>query len=150
MDINPRAPVIVAREIEIGAPSSLVWQVLGDIREWPSWNPAVSTVSMYGEFESGTDFQWKADGVTIISRLQDIIPQRRLLWTGRIPGIRATHLWLLDDQGGKTHVRSEEGYEGIIVRLFSRYFKRMLETSLDKALQSLKLECEKQQQEQDG
>jgi len=149
MDINPKAPVLVAREIEIEAPASLVWHVLSDIREWPSWNPAVSTVSMYGEFEPGTEFQWKADGVTIISCLQEITPQRSLLWTGRIPGIRATHAWSLEELDGKTHVRSEESYEGLIVRLFSRYFHRMLETSLDNALQSMKLECEKQQ-EQDG
>lgn len=147
MDINHKAPVIVAGEIEISASVSLVWQVLSDLRDWPSWNPAVSTVSLYGEFEPGTEFQWKADGVTIISCLQDIEPFRRLLWTGKVPGIRAVHVWQFEERNGKTHVRSEESFDGLLVRLLSRLFDRMLETAMDKTLQSFKLECERRKED---
>lgn len=150
MDINHKAPVVVSGETEINAPTSLVWQVLGDIRGWPSWNPAVSTVSMYGEFEPGAEFQWKADGVTIISCLQDIEPLQRLLWTGRTPGIRAIHVWEFEERNGLTRVRSEESFEGLLVRLLSRFFYRMLNTAMDNALQCLKLECEQRSRKNEG
>lgn len=144
MDVNRNAPVRALAETQIDAPVGLVWQVLCDIRAWPSWNPAVSTVSMYGEFETGTEFQWRADGVTMISRLQEIETNRRLLWTGRIPGLRATHVWEFEEREGLTHVRSEECAEGLLARLLSRVLSRMLSAALERALQSLKQVCEQQ------
>jgi hypothetical protein len=145
VDINRKAPALASAEIEIEAPVARVWEVLTDIREWPSWNPSVSSVSMYGEFQPGTDFHWKADGVMIVSTLQEIEPQRRLLWTGRIPLIRATHLWEFQESEGQTRVKTEECFEGLLARVFSGTFSRMLGTSLEKGLQSLKHECERRQ-----
>jgi hypothetical protein len=143
MEVNQSAPVLASAEAEIEAPAARVWAVLSDIRNWPSWNPEVSAVSMYGEFVPGTDFRWKASGVTIISELQEIEPKRRLLWTGRSPGIRATHLWLLEEQAGNTRVRTEECFEGLMARLLKGPLNRMLAATLEQGLQSLKQECER-------
>lgn len=150
MEVNRKAPVLATVEILIDAPVERVWEVLTDIREWPSWNAAVSAVSMYGEFEPGTEFHWKADGVTIISQLQEIEPHRRLLWTGRMPGIRATHLWWFEQRGGQTYVRNEECFMGLLPRLLSWPFNRMLAASLERGLQSLKQECERRHQQEFG
>jgi hypothetical protein len=147
MEINRKAPVLATAEIGIDAPAALVWEVLSDIREWPSWNRSVSKVSMLGEFEPGTEFHWKIDGVTIVSTLQEIEPHRRLLWTGRLPFIRATHLWLFEERDGRTQVKNEESFEGLLAHLFSGPFTRMLAVSLQKGLQSLKQECERRQQQ---
>jgi len=135
---------VATAEILIDAPVSLVWQVLCNIREWPSWNPAVSVVSVYGEYEPGTEFQWKADGVTMISQLQEMVPNRRLVWTGRIPGMRAIHAWEFAEREGGTFVKSEESADGLMSRLLSRLIARMLTNALEKALQSLRQECERQ------
>lgn len=121
----------------------VVWGVLSDIRDWPAWNTSVSSVSMYGEFAPQTEFNWKADGVTVVSTLQEIEAPRRLLWTGRMPGIRATHLWLLDEVEGKTRVRTEETFEGLMARLLKGPLHKMLRTSLEKGLQCLKAESER-------
>lgn len=147
MEINRKAPVVAKAEALIDAPVSLVWQVICDIREWPSWNPAVSSASVYGDYVPGTEFQWTADGVTMISVLQEMSPNKRLLWTGRVPGVRATHAWEFEEREGGTYVKSEESAEGLFARLLSSLFSRMLNNALEKALQSLKQECERQQKE---
>lgn len=142
MEINQKAPVLAKAEILIDAPAEKVWAVLTDLRNWPSWNPEVSEVSMYGEFEPETDFRWKASGVTILSRLQEIKPHNRILWTGKSPGIRATHLWCFDESGAMTRVRTEECLEGLLARLLAGPLNRMIAESLEKGLISLKRECE--------
>jgi len=150
MEVNRSAPVLAMAEIMIDAPVPQVWQVLCDIREWPSWNPAVSAVSVYGEYAPGTEFQWKADGVTMISELQEVAPNRRMVWTGRIPGMHATHVWEFAEREGQTYVKSEESAEGLLARLLSCVFSRMLNTALEKALHSLKQECERISEKQGG
>lgn len=146
MEINQKAPVRASAEVIIDAPVAVVWEVLSDIRNWPTWNHAVSTVSMFGDFEPLTDFHWKADGVTIISTLQEIEPQQRLLWTGRTPGIRATHLWQFDEQDGQTRVRTEETFEGLMARFLKGPLSKMLSSSLEQGVQSLKKESERRGQ----
>ena len=142
MEINRKAPVNASAETVIDAPVARVWEVLTAIRDWPSWNPAVSSVSMLGEFEPGTEFHWKVDGVMIISTLQEIEAHKRIVWTGRIPFIRAIHVWTFEEREGRTFVRNEESFQGWLAWLLSRPFTRMLDASLEKGLQSLKRECE--------
>jgi hypothetical protein len=41
-------------EIEVTAAPALVWAVLTEIDRWPSWNPAVESVSFEGGFEEAS------------------------------------------------------------------------------------------------
>lgn len=143
MEINQKAPVFAAAETLIDAPLTCVWSVLTDLHNWPSWNPDVSKVSVYGDFEPGTDFRWTAAGVTIHSRLQEVEPQSRIHWTGKSPGIRATHLWLFEVREGKTYVHTEECFEGLLARLLAGPLNRMVAASLEKGLECLRRECER-------
>ena len=143
MEVNRNAPVFAETEIVIDAPQELVWQVLTDLQGWPQWYTEVSEVSVYGDFAPGTEFRWKASGVTILSQLEIIEPHSRLLWTGRSPGVRATHLWKFHEQGAKTLVHTEECFEGLLPRLLKGPLKRMLADSLESGTQSLKAACEK-------
>lgn len=143
MEINNKAPVRASAEIVIDAPEGMVWEVLSDIRNWPEWNPSVSRANMYGELEPGTDFHWKADGVSVVSVLQVIEPGKRLGWTGRSPGIRAAHLWEFEQSEGQTRVRTCETFEGLLARFFSGPLTRLLNTTLSHSLAALKQECER-------
>jgi uncharacterized protein YndB with AHSA1/START domain len=143
VDVNTKAPVLASAEVVIDAPVAVVWEVLSDIRNWADWNPSVSRVSMYGELEPGTDFHWKADGVSIVSELQSVEPGKRLIWTGRSPGIRALHVWEFETQQSKTRVKTRESFEGLLARLLSRPLSRMLKNSLTDGLHHLKQECER-------
>ncbi|MGM0595113.1 MAG: SRPBCC family protein, partial [Pseudomonadota bacterium] len=136
-DPKRSAPVYVEFSRDIDAPPSLVWELLSDIRGWPQWNAAVSDVMVLGELEPGTEFRWKSDRVLIVSTLQEVVPTERLLWTGRSPGVRATHLWRIESRGEGTRLYTAECFEGLLSRLLARPMTRMLGETLEQTLQRL-------------
>jgi uncharacterized protein YndB with AHSA1/START domain len=142
MDINANAPAIARHEILIAAPSDTVWALLADIDQWPTWNPNISAATLEGGLEPGTGFHWRSGGTAIASTLQEVEPQRRLSWTGRVMGIRAIHTWSLDPQGDGVVVRTEESFEGWMARLMKPMMQKMLDTSLKTWLEHLKQQAE--------
>ena len=144
MDINREAPAIASSEGLIRAPLDVIWTTLTNIAEWSRWNPDVSSVDLRGPLAPGTEFRWKSGGASIVSTLQEIDPKRRIAWTGRTLGIRAAHVWTFTEQAEGVLVRTEESFDGLIVRLFSGAMRRMLASSLEKSLSALRTECERQ------
>lgn len=146
MDINRKAPAIASAEALIRVPLDVVWSVQTNFTEWSRWNPDVEYVE-YVDMESplapGTEFRWKAAGAAIISELQEVEPKRRIVWTGKILGIRAVHVWTFEEQAEGVLVRTEESFEGLLARLFTKSMRRMLASSLAKGLEALKTECER-------
>lgn len=143
MDINREAPATASAEMFILAPLDLVWSVQTNIGEWSRWNPEVQQVDMPRPLAPGTEFRWKAGGTWIVSTLQEFEPKRRVGWTGRTLGIRAAHIWTFTAQDDGVLVRTEESFDGLIVRLFTGPMQRMLVSSLEKSLDALKAECER-------
>ena len=143
MDINRDAPAIAVAEACIAAPLDVVWSVQTNIAEWTQWNPEVRFVDLRGPLAPGTEFRWKSGGSSILSTLQEIEPKRRIAWTGRTLGIRAAHVWTFTENEGGVLVRTEESFDGLIVRLFAGPMRRMLASSLEKSLNALKTECER-------
>jgi hypothetical protein len=141
--INRRAPVIGASEIEIVAAPTVVWEVLTDIEEWPSWKSDVESVSMQGGLAEGSAFRWKAGPGTITSVLQAVEPPRRIAWSGKTLGIQAMHVYALETRNGTTLVRTEESYDGLIARLFRGPLQKTLNRSLESGLRDLKAESER-------
>jgi hypothetical protein len=93
----------------------------------------------------GTTFRWKVSGGRITSTFIEVVPPRLVAWTGHVSplGIRAVHVWSLSPQDGSTLVRSEESWSGLVPRLARGFSARLLKSSLDKGLESLKRECER-------
>ena len=138
------APVVAATEIEIRAPQQVVWDVLTAIDRWPNWNPAVKSASLQGSLEEGAEFRWKAGPGTIVSKLEVVEAPHRIAWSGRSMGIKAFHVHTLEQRDGQTLISTEESYEGLIARLFSRRLRKMLDGSLRDGLRHLKTEAERQ------
>ena len=141
--INGQAPVVGASETEISAAPEVVWDVLSGIEAWPTWNPEVRAVSMHGGLAVGSDFRWKAGPGTITSTLQRVDRPRVLAWTGSTFGIKAIHVHVLEARGGNTFVRSEESYDGLVVRVFRGLLQQRLEAALADGLRHLKVEAER-------
>ena len=140
---NTSAPVLGQSEIEIGASPELVWEVLTTIERWPDWNPAVKRVSMRGGLTEGTIFRWKAGPGTISSTIQRVEPPRLIAWTGQTFGIKANHIYTLEPRDGKTFVKTEESYEGLVSRLFRGSLQKTLDKALAEGLRHLKAEAER-------
>ena len=118
MDISQNAPVTAHEQIRIDAGVQTVWDVLGDIERWPSWNKAVRSVSVHGPVAPGTTFHWKAGPGTIRSLIAEVDAPGRIVWTGTTLGIKAVDAFSLEAADGGTLVRQGESWEGLPARLF--------------------------------
>jgi uncharacterized protein YndB with AHSA1/START domain len=141
--INEQAPVVGRGEIEIAEAPELVWDVLTAIDRWPSWNPQVKSVDMQGDLAEGTQFRWKAGPSTITSTIRSVEAPRLIAWTGKTLSINAIHEYRLEPRDGKTSVRTEESYEGLIARLFRGPLQKTLDEALEEGLRHLKAEAER-------
>jgi uncharacterized protein YndB with AHSA1/START domain len=143
VEVHRSAPVVGTAEIEIAASPAAVWEVLADIESWPSWNPDVKTMALSGEVAPGSQFRWKAGGVTIESALEAVDPPRLIGWTGRTIGLKARHVYRFEPRDEGTFVSTEEPYDGWAARLFRKPIQRMLDKALEDGLGYLKAEAER-------
>jgi hypothetical protein len=143
MDVNRDAPAVASAQALIHAPLDLVWSVQTNIGEWSRWNPEVRRVDVCGPLAPGTEFRWKTGGSSIVSTLEEVEAKRRIAWTGRTLGIRAAHVWTFTEQDGGVLVRTEESFDGLLVRLFATPMRRMLASTLEKGVNALRIECER-------
>jgi hypothetical protein len=137
------APVVSSVELEIEAPVDAVWDVLVAIDAWPEWNPDVKSASIEGPAAVGTSFRWKAGPSTIRSTIVSAERPRLIAWTGKTLGIRAIHVWRLEPRNGRTLVRTEESYEGLVSRILRRSLQKTLDKALADGVANLKAEAEK-------
>ena len=140
--IDEQAPVVGASEIEIAAPPETVWAVLADLERWPSWNRDVKSMSIDGPVAPGSVFKWKAGPGTITSTIERVEPPALIAWTGKTLGIDAIHFWHLEPRDGKTFVRTQESYGGLVARLFRGPIQKTLDKALADGLRYLKAEAE--------
>ena len=141
-DIDRNAPAIGRASIAIDAPVLLVWERLAEIEDWPRWNQAVASATLLGPLRPGSEFDWKAGGLRIRSRLEMVEAPAAIGWTGSAPLIRATHVYRLSENAGVTRVESEEAFSGPFARFLPGVARRLIETSLKQGLASLKRDCE--------
>jgi hypothetical protein len=124
MDIDTSAPAVARGEIEVAASPETIWDILTDIWEWPSWNPDVKSASLEGPLAKGTKVRWKPGPGTITSTLRSVEPPHLIAWTGTTFGIKAKHVYRLERRDDATIVKSEESWDGLLVRLLRRSMAR--------------------------
>ncbi len=143
MEVDRDAPAIARAEAEIAADPETVWEILTGFEAWPSWNPDVASVALDGEVAEGTVFRWKTGRATITSTLRQVERPRAVAWTGKTTGIDAVHIWRLEPRDGGTLVRTEESWQGLLVRLLAGPMRKSLQKAVDGDLQHLKAEAER-------
>jgi uncharacterized protein YndB with AHSA1/START domain len=143
MEINKDAPAVARAEIEVAASPEIVWAVLSDIDSWPRWNPEVKSASLAGRLTNGAQFRWKAGPGTITSTIQRVEPPKVIAWTGQTFGIKAIHVYRLEPHGDRTIVKSDESWDGLVVRLLRGPMTKMLQKSIESGLRHLKTEAER-------
>jgi uncharacterized protein YndB with AHSA1/START domain len=141
MEVDTDAPAVARAEIEVEAEPEIVWAVLTDIAGWPSWNPDVRSATPEGPLAGGTRFRWKAGPGTITSTLQEVERPHLVSWTGTTLGIRAIHVHRLEGRGSATLVRSEESWDGPLVRLLRQSMRKTLQKAIESGLRHLKAEA---------
>ena len=119
-----------------------VWNLLTDVNSWPDWHPGVTHAHLDGPFAAGAIFQWKANGVKIVSTVQETEPYRHIGWTGKAFGTEAVHTWTLIAKENGVLLKTEESFDGWLVKLFTGMMQKSLEKALDVWLVSLKAKAE--------
>jgi uncharacterized protein YndB with AHSA1/START domain len=144
MEIDRDAPAWAGREIEIGAPLEVVWDVLTGVDDWPRWFTEGESAAIAGPVAPGTTFRMKgrAPG-TIKARIESAEKPHVLAWTGRVLGISAIHVWRLDRSDAGTRVQTQESMEGFPVRLLRAALQKKLDSLLETWLRDMKIEAER-------
>jgi hypothetical protein len=75
--------------------------------------------------------------------LQHVERPRLIAWTGRTFGVDAVHVWRLEPKDGATQVRTEETFDGLVVRLLRGRLQKQLDDGLEGGLRHLKAEAER-------
>ncbi len=136
-------PVSAHAEIDIEVPVADVWRLQTDIANWKKWNADIEEISISGPVKPGTEFIWKAGGFTIQSKILEVIPNKQIMWSGKMIGISAVHKWEFTERNGITHVYTEEEFKGFLAWLLPGTLRKTLQNSLDRGLNLLKQNLEK-------
>lgn len=143
VEFRDDAPVVVRATAEIGTERDRVWEVLAAVERWPSWHRRIGFATLHGGLEAGTILHWACDGMKFSSLLTEVDAPSRLGWTLRTLGGRGYLRWTLLDLGdGRTRVRIEESWEGLLVRILGRTLRRTLTPSRSEWIRSLAVRCE--------
>lgn len=136
--INENAPVKSRNQIEIKAPIDTVWKILTDIKNWPEWQKSVIETEVLGNVKEGTEFNWKAGGLSFSSRIHTSKPKTAFGWTGTTIGASAIHNWTFTEKDSVTIVTVEESLQGVFPTLFKSYFQKNLDSGVLTNLTELK------------
>jgi hypothetical protein len=82
MEIDSTAPLVTRKEIFIQAAPEDICNIHTNINAWHAWQSDSSKSHLDGTLTSGSVFTWTSRGLAITSRLQEIVPQQRIAWTG--------------------------------------------------------------------
>jgi uncharacterized protein YndB with AHSA1/START domain len=129
-------------QVQIEASPERVWGLLSRIDQWPQWNSLVQTAALGGPLHPGSVFEWKSKGLRIVSTLQEVVPNKRLAWTGKAFGTRAIHTWEIAEKDRGVVLRTAESFDGWLPRLLPKTMQRTLDETLPSWLQAIKAEAE--------
>lgn len=114
-----RSPVHVVNSLDVAASPSAVWSRLIRAADWPAWYANSSRVRIEGggqDLAAGARFRWRTFGVDLESRVEEFVPEARIAWTARGPGVFAYHAWLIAPLAGGCGVLTEETQHGFLAR----------------------------------
>lgn len=138
--INPDASIRDSQSAIINAPIDVVWKALIDLEKWPEWNGNIKSVKI-DKVEEGAQFKWNINGNSVSSTIRRIKAPELLSWTGNAMGIKAIHVWKLEEASdNQTIISTEESLQGILTLFFSH---QKLHDTLLNWLECLKQHVEK-------
>ncbi|MEU4599617.1 DUF1731 domain-containing protein [Nocardia sp. NPDC023988] len=106
----------------IALPPESVWAVLGDLTQWPEWNPGVRAVRMHGPVAVGATGDYVPNG-KLASRVHErfgapftvttLVPERELTIEQPEPAGSMVLTWRLEPRAGGTEVTQELRFSGV-------------------------------------
>lgn len=139
---DPRKTVVHAHnELIMDAPCESIWGWLVRAQQWPTWYANSANVRFLEgtspDLAVGTVFKWKTFGVTLTSTVREFVPNERLAWDARGPGVTSYHVWLLQRTAAGCRVVTEESQIGWLARLSNRFRPGRIQGQHQKWLEGL-------------
>ncbi len=138
MHIDQSAPLVAHGSILINAKLDRVWRLQTNINYWSEWQPDVVAAQLQGKLAVGAVFHWRASGVNITSRIDELVPRQRVSWTGDSLGMHAIHNWEFEQRDDGILVRTEESISGWLAQIIGLFLPHYLDKALDQSLQTLR------------
>lgn len=122
----------IRTELVINASPAIVWSVLTDFAQYPSWNPFIKWIK--GEAIQGSKITARIEppnssGMTFKPTVLSVKPQEEFRWLGHlfIPGLfDGEHIFeLYENSDGSTTFVQREEFNGLLVGMF----EKMLDTN---------------------
>ena len=120
--------VCIEDEVEIGAPLEKVWASFTDLTCWADWNTVLTKVQPHSGscIDAGGHFACCVTpfGVPVFfeTRIDEISPMERIVWTGSKYMIRGRHEFLFTENDGKVRLFSREVLTGLPVAFGGIFF----------------------------
>ena len=140
--IDADAPVVSRHEVLVAAPLQALWRLHTDVAGWPAWNSGIDATQPHGPLTVGGSFRWQTAGLDITSTVTQVDEPRRTVWGGPADGITGVHAWTFTDTGAGVLVRTEESWDGDVVRSAAPTLQAALDASLVSWLADLKRTAE--------
>jgi hypothetical protein len=121
-----QSPIFTHNELFIAAPAERIFAALVRATEWPAFYGNAKDVVIEGGADGltlGTLFHWTTFGIRVHTTVEELVPDRRLAWSGRGLGSSAYHGWVIEPKEGGCLVITEETQQGLIPSL-GRFFLR--------------------------
>lgn len=129
-------PVVARAEIVVDKPAAVVFAELADFSRWPRWMPALFRPARGPQRALAA-----ADRIVVLLggalpvalRVLRVLPHGEVTWRGGVPFVLVgEHAFYLDDLGGgRTRVRSEERFSGVLAH--TPFVRALIERSGAKA-----------------
>lgn len=131
--------------IDINASPRLVWHVLADVEQWPSWTPTMTRVTKLtpGPLVKGSAariLQPKLPRVTW--RVTEIHAGRDFTWVSRSPGLRVIATHVIQSIPNGARVTLSIRMTGVFAPLMALFISRLNTRYLTTEARSLKARCE--------
>lgn len=144
MNIDQSAPIITRDEIVIATTLNRVWELFTDVSAWADWQKDIENSSPQSPLAVGAVIIWTTGGLTIASTVGELIPQRRIAWSGTAHEITGIHVWTFTPVEDGVIVHTEESWDGDPVRQRRTVMQQALDRFIRSWLESLKRAAEKQ------
>lgn len=142
MYIEQNAPVIARDRIAVAAPLETVWNLFTDINGWSNRNKDIENASLDAPLAVGATFRWTTAGMNIVSTVGELIPQKRIAWSGVAMGITGVHVWKFSETGKGTIVETAESWSGEPIETQIAAMQKALNQFLRSWLENIKREAE--------
>ena len=139
--LDQEAQLMSSSSVTIDAPDHVVWRLIIDMPNWPTWRTD-ARVTEIGAIEEDACFRYIIRGAPINATFAVIIPDRELTFTGvAMRWMKAIdRIQLAPDGDGRTLASIEESLSGPLINVF--YSEARLRSGHQKMLRMLKAAAE--------